>query len=80
MLAVRSEDSLESFADENGLAQDEVEEAIQDGLVAAIDDAEDDGTLPGLVAPLARRAVESVPVWLLLDTLDRIDDLAGLLP
>ena len=80
VLAVRSENTLEAFADEHGLSQDDIEEAVQDGLVSGVDDAEEDGSLPGPVASLARSAVGSVPVWLLLDALDRIEDLLGLLP
>ena len=80
VLAVRSEDSLESFADEQGLSREEVEQAVQEGLVAGVDQAEEDGTLSGLVASLARGAVESVSVWELLDALDKLEGLAGLLP
>ncbi len=80
VLAVRSEDALESFADEQGLSQDEVEQAVQEGLVAGIDKAEEDGSLSGFVGSLARRAVESVSVWELLDALDKLQSLGGLLP
>jgi hypothetical protein len=80
VLAVRSEESLESFAAEHGLSREEVEQAVQEGLVAGVDAAEEDGTLSGLVATLARRAVESVSVWELLDALDKLEALAGLLP
>jgi hypothetical protein len=80
VLAVRSEDALESFADEHGLSKEDVEQAVQEGLVDGIDEAEEDGRLPGLVASLARRAVESVSVWELLDALDKLSGLAGLLP
>jgi hypothetical protein len=80
VLAVRSEDALESFADEQGLSKDEVERAVQEGLVSGIDKAEEDGSLPGLVASIARRAVESVSVWELLDALDKLTGLAGLIP
>ena len=80
VLAVRSEDALESFAEEQGLSREEVEDAVQEGLVAGVDQAEEDDTLSGLVASLARRAVESVSVWELLDALDKLEGLAGLLP
>lgn len=80
VLAVRSEDALESFADEQGLSKDEVEQAVRDGLLEGVDEAEEDGSLPGFAASLARRAVESVSVWELLDTLDKLSGLAGLLP
>ena len=77
VLALRSEEALTQFSEEQGLDQDELEQAISDGLVRAVDQAEDAGSLPGLVAPLVRRAAESVPPWLILETLER---LGGLLP
>jgi hypothetical protein len=80
VLAVRNEDALEEFADERGISRGDTEQAIQDGLAQAVDDAEEAGDLSGFAASLARRAVESVPVWLLLDALDKLDALGGLLP
>lgn len=80
VLAVRSEDALADFADERGISRADAEEAVADGLTRAVDDAEEAGALPGLLGGLVRRAVESVPVWLLLDALDRLEDLGGLLP
>jgi hypothetical protein len=80
VLAVRSEDALQSFAGEQGLSEEEVEQAVQEGLVTGIDEAEENDELPGFVASLARRAVESVSVWELLDALDKLSGLAGLLP
>jgi hypothetical protein len=77
VLAVRSEDALDSFAEEHGLTRDDAEQAVEDGLVRAVDDAEQAGALPGALAGLARRLVGSVPPWLLLETLDR---LSGFLP
>jgi hypothetical protein len=77
VLAVRSEDALESFAEEHGLTRDDAERAVEDGLLRAVDDAEEAGALPGALAGLARRLVGSVPPWLLLETLDR---LASFLP
>ena len=80
VLAVRSEGALESFADEQGLSKDEVEQAVREGLLEGVDEAEEEDELPGFVASLARRAVESVSVWELLDALDKLSGLAGLLP
>jgi hypothetical protein len=77
VLAVRSEDALEDFADEHGLTRDDAEQAVEDGLLRAVDDAEEAGALPASIAGLARRVVGSVPPWLLLETLDR---LSGFLP
>ena len=41
----------------------------------AIDDAEEAGALPGLLAGFARRAANAVPPWLLLETLERLGEL-----
>jgi hypothetical protein len=75
VLALRSEEALDAFSEEQGLDRDELEQAITDGLVRAVDDAEDAGSLPGFVAPLVRRAAESVPPWLVLETLERLGSL-----
>ena len=74
VLALRSEEKFDAFSAEHGIERADAEEAIHEGLVQAIDDAEQDGTLPGLIAPLVRKAAESVPPWLLLDTLERLGD------
>ena len=77
VIAVRSEDALESFADEQGITRDDAERVVEEGLLRAVDDAEEAGALPESLASLARRAIDAVPPWLLLETLDR---LSGLLP
>ena len=74
VLALRSEDALDRFAREQGIDQDELEDAITDGLVRAVDQAVEEDALPGFVAPLVRRAAESVPPWLILETLERLGD------
>ena len=74
MLALRSEDAFDRFTRENGIERTAAERAIHDGLVQAVDEAEQDGTLPGFIAPLVRKAAESVPPWLLLGTLERLGD------
>jgi hypothetical protein len=72
VLALRSEDAFDAFSAEQGLDRDEVERAIRDGLVRAVDDADEAGALPGFVAPLVRRAAESVPPWLILEALEQL--------
>ncbi|HEX4747044.1 MAG TPA: hypothetical protein VFU99_09195 [Gaiellaceae bacterium] len=72
VLALRSEEALDAFSREQGLDRAELEETISAGLVRAVDDAEREGALPSLVAPLVRRAAESVPPWLILETLERL--------
>jgi hypothetical protein len=77
VLAVRDEASLEAFAEENGISRDDAERSIEDGLARAVDEAEEAGAIEGVVASLARRVVESVPPWLILETLE---SLRALLP
>ncbi len=72
VLALRSEEAFENFSEEQGIERDEAEEAIRNGLVQAVDDAEEAGSLPGLVAPFVRSAAESVPPWLVLEALERL--------
>ena len=72
VLALRSEDAFDRFARENGIDRGEAEDAIHDGLVRAVDEAEDDGTLPSFIAPFVRKAAEGVPPWLILETLERL--------
>ena len=72
VLALRSEERFDAFASEHGIERGEAERAIHDGLVNAIDQAEQDGTLPGLIAPLVRKTAESVSPWLLLETLEQL--------
>jgi len=72
VLALRSEEALTAFSDDQGLDRDELEQAITDGLVRAVDQADEEGSLPPFVAPLVRRAAESVPPWLILETLERL--------
>ena len=51
VLALRSEEALDAFAREQEIDRDELERAISSGLVRAVDDAEEEGALPSLVAP-----------------------------
>ncbi len=77
VLAVRDEASLDAFAIEHGISRADAERAVENGLERALDDAEEADALPGFVASLARRAIEALPPWLVLDALD---SLRGLLP
>jgi hypothetical protein len=72
VLAVRSEGSLEAFADEHGLERQDAERAVERGLIRAVDDAAEADAISHGFASLARRAIESVPPWLLLDLLDTL--------
>jgi hypothetical protein len=75
VLAVRSEEALDRFAREQGISREDAEDAVTDGLVRAVDDAEDAGVIDERVASLARRVVEAVPPWLVLQTLESLDSL-----
>ena len=57
---------------ELGVSREELEQAITEGLVRAVDDADEAGALPGFVVPLVRRAAESVPPWLILEALESL--------
>lgn len=72
VLALRSEEAFDAFSAEHGIDRSEAERALHDGLVGAVDEAEEDGTLPGFVAPFVRKAAEEVPPWLILETLERL--------
>jgi hypothetical protein len=72
VLALHSEEAFESFLEQQGISREEAERAIGEGLVEAVDEAEEAGTLPGLIAPLVRAAAESVPPWLVLEALERL--------
>lgn len=75
VLAVRDEASLDAFAIEHGISRADAEQAVESGLERALDDAEEEDALPGFVALLARRAVEALPPWLVLDALESLRDL-----
>jgi hypothetical protein len=72
VLAVRSEEALEAFAEENDISRADAEDAVRDGLVRAVDDAEDAGAIDERVASLIRGVVERVPPWLVLQTLESL--------
>jgi hypothetical protein len=72
VLALESDSSLDAFAAEHGIDKADAEQAVQKGLVRAVDDAQAAGALPSLVAGLARRVIESVPAPLLLDALQEL--------
>lgn len=75
VLALRSDASLDAFADEQGISREDAEEAVRDGLDRAVDDAEEAGALPGVTASLVRRVTENLPPRLLLELLERLGGL-----
>lgn len=77
VLALRDEDALDDFARENGISRADAEDAIREGLLRAVEDAEEADAIGGTTASVARRLIESVPPWLVLEALET---LRGVLP
>lgn len=75
VLALRSDASLDAFADQQSISREDAEEAVRDGLDRAVDDAEEAGALPGVTASLVRRVTENLPPRLLLELLERLGGL-----
>lgn len=73
VLAVRNEEALDDFADEHGISREDAEDAVRDGMLRAVDDAEEAGAIGDSVASLARRVIEEVPPWLVLETLESLE-------
>jgi hypothetical protein len=61
-LALATPEAREAFADEYGLTDEQIEDAVRAGLERAIDDAEAAGALPPLAAGPLRELVASVPI------------------
>ena len=74
VLAFSDEEALENFADEHGISREDAEQAVEDGLERAIDDADEADAAPDLLLSLAREAVDAVPPWLVLEALDELSD------
>ncbi len=64
--AVATEDDLTQFARDQGLTDDEVEDALRDGLKRAIDEAEKADAINGVESFLLRQAVDRIPINRLL--------------
>jgi hypothetical protein len=72
VLALRSESALDDFAEANGIDRSKAEQAVQDGLLRALEDARESGALSGLVAGLAERVIETVSPHLLIEALEQL--------
>jgi hypothetical protein len=76
--ALASEQSRLAFAEENGLSDSEIEDAIRSGLERAIDDGESAGAIGSLAATGLRLAVRVMPVgemaYLALDATEVFQD------
>ena len=77
VLALRSTDTLDRFAAEHGFDEDEVEDAVRDGLVRAVDEAEAADALGSTTAGVLREAAERLPIGFVLDLIRGISGLLG---
>ena len=66
VLALRSVDELEELADKESRSRDELEDALRDGLVRAVDEAVKQGLIGDTSASALRFAAERLPLSLLL--------------
>jgi hypothetical protein len=72
VLAFASSESLDRFAREQGVSDEELERLVRSGLVRAVDDAEQADALDPTLATLLRSVARRVPVEEVLDLLDRL--------
>jgi hypothetical protein len=77
VLALRSTEDLDQLAAKEGKSRDELEEALRDGLVRAVGQAEDEGLIGDTTAGALRFAAEHLPLGLLLEVLRRGSSLLG---
>ena len=75
VLAFESRDTLEDFAQEQGISQEELEQLVRSGLIRAIDDAERADALNSTIASLLRTFVNRIPVEEALELLERLPGL-----
>jgi hypothetical protein len=75
VLAFASRDSLERFAREHEISEEELEELVRAGLERAVDDAERAGALDPAIADLLRGIAARVPVEAVLDLLEELPGL-----
>lgn len=69
VLALRSVDELDELAEQEGRSRDELEDALRDGLVRALDEAENENLVGDTTADALRFAAERLPLGLLLSVL-----------
>jgi hypothetical protein len=72
VLAFASRDSLERFAREHEISEEELEELVRAGLERAVDDAERAGALDPTIANLLRGLAARIPVEAFLDLLQQL--------
>lgn len=69
VLALRSVDELDELAEKEGRSRDELEEALRDGLVRAVEQSASEDLIGGTTARALRFAAEHLPLGLLLEVL-----------
>jgi hypothetical protein len=72
VLALANSESRERFAQEHGITNERLEQLVRDGLLRAVDDAEQAGALNPTIADLLRGIARNVPVDELLNLLERL--------
>jgi AcrR family transcriptional regulator len=72
VLALANPDSRAQFAREHGISNERLEQLVRDGLLRAIDDAEEADALDPTLAGLLRGIVSNIPVDELLDLLEQL--------
>jgi hypothetical protein len=72
VLALANSDSRERFARDHGITDQRLEQLVRDGLLRAIDDAEQADALNSTFADIMRGLVRTIPVDKLVDLLDRL--------
>jgi hypothetical protein len=75
VLAFESRDTLEQFARDQGISDDELATLVREGIDRALDDAVEADALNPTLAALIRGAVDRIPVDRLLDLLDQLPGL-----
>jgi hypothetical protein len=76
VLALANSESRERFAREHGISDERLEQLVREGLLRAIDDAEQADALNPTIADLLRGIARNVPVDELLNLLDRLPGLS----
>lgn len=72
VLALANPDSRAQFAREHGISNERLEQLVRDGLLRAVDDAEEADALDPTLAGLLRGIVSNIPVDELLDLLEQL--------
>lgn len=72
VLALANNDSREQFAREHGISDQRLEQLVRDGLLRAIDDAEEADALNPTIGDILRGLVRTIPVDELVDLLGRL--------